>query len=188
MSWLSTLEESAAKYTDQLRMNCFFRVRATDGPGMGAGIAYANRIFDIGLDNDRGDFIIWFLNESWFYRIKAGFLFRSKANFFSQHVDFGVFLGLLAAAKDGNDVSKLSAKEKPAYWKISYSLEDPFEAFFANLKGINELLRRTKSTKLKMWIESYYKGRGEWLFGPNAAERTLTQEDRDRFPPTMFPR
>jgi len=186
MSWLSTLEDYAAKYADQLRINRFFRVDSKDGPGMGAFIGYANRIFDFHLTNDRGDFLITFLNESWFSRIKSGFLFRSKANFSSDGVGLSVILALVAAAKNGKEFSELSASEKPEYWKIQYSLEDPFAAFFANLKGISEMLRRTKSTKLKMWIESYCKGLVEWRYGPNAVERTLTQEERDRFPPTKF--
>jgi hypothetical protein len=188
MSWLSRLEEYAAKYADQLRMNRFFRVASKDGNGMGAFIGYANRMFDLDLENDRGDFIIWFLNASWFSRIKAGFLFRSKAHFFSKRVSFNVILALAAAAKNGKDFSELSADEKPEYWQITYSPDDPLAAFFANLKDINELLKRTKSTKLKTWIDSYGKGLVEWRYGPTAVERTLTQEERDRFPPTMFQR
>jgi hypothetical protein len=182
MSWLSDLEEYAAKYTEQLRANNFYRVSSGEGPGMGAGIGYANRIFDIDLTNDRGYFIIYLLNLSRLERTKAGFLFRSKANFSSQRIDLGVILALLKATKNGKDFSELSDDEKPQYFNLDDS--DPFARFFINLKDINELLKRTKPQQLNSRIESYANARGKWLFGPKAG--SSTQEYRDRFPPTMF--
>ncbi|HEY2882287.1 MAG TPA: hypothetical protein VGJ15_07630, partial [Pirellulales bacterium] len=163
MSWLSDLEEYAAPYESQLQTNRFYKVDAIDGPGMGAGIEYANRIFDIALVNDRGQFFIYFLNARFFSRLKAGFLFRCETNFYSKRIAFGAILAIAEAFKTEKDFSALNFQEKSDYWNINPSLEDPLATFFDNLPFIVEMLKRTTSKKLRRWIDDYYKDIHKWL-------------------------
>jgi hypothetical protein len=148
MSWLSTLEEYAAGYRNQLRSHGFRRTSSQDGPGMGAGIRYAHKVFEISLVNDRGEFRIDFRMPS-------------------QRVNLDLMLAFLEATKNGRDFSELSFKEKIGYWKIESSSEDPFAAFFPALEGIIAMLKNTEPQTLKAWIAAYSKDRGKWLFGDN---------------------
>jgi hypothetical protein len=157
MSWLSWLEEYAARYENQLRARGFYRINSFDGPGMGAAIEYANKEFDIELVNDRGQFMIVFLNATFSSRIKAGFLFRSRTRFPAERIDFNFILAALRAAQSGRDFTELNFQEKSALFHEGYDLEDPFGDFFANLDAIIEMLRDNGTAKVKRWIESWHR-------------------------------
>lgn len=149
MSWLGVLQDYVSRYDDQLRKHGFSKFRSQDGPGMGAVIEWSHKLFDISVDNDRGDFIL-------FLQCRG-----------SKRVEFSLILAFLAAIRNGKDFAELSFKEKVGYWKLDYSLEDPFAAFFPNLEDIFAMIKTSDQATIDRWVESYYNGRKRWLFGKN---------------------